>query len=411
VKRKGFQCFLLSFYTLSLIIELFSNMEFLKHDDPYEQAMVGKSMWTGNGIQLNGKPYIILPPGLSAAVGGVDLVVNELEWSGKFVTLVSFFSSLFLLYHISHFFFKERLFTFISVILFATNSNIIINATNGRSESLFTLIFLVLTYLTLKFSQRERVSIRGILLFSILWAFLYYTRPEGLIVGGILWLWMAWNKRLNLRHHLIILISPLLFLSLIFPYLLFLKEQTGRWQLSGKTYINLVMGELKSPYQTGEKFTMQTNPRYLINDRVADDPFLAKSVQEYWNEPDNDILARIPHNLLHLGTVYWFSFSVVGIGLCIWGAVKLSVHENLFLITAISVVLLYVIFFILPRSVAMYHWVVCVYLAAGLKAWKLFLETRLKGKMETLLIYAPLVLLVVYQMRSVLKTSYLFLFS
>jgi hypothetical protein len=399
----------LLFYSIQIVGLLISNKEFLRQDDPYEQAMVGKSMLQGNGIRFHGKPYVILPPGLSAAVGGVDLLVHNLEWSGKIVSLFSFLSCLFLLRQISSFFFLEKRFIFLPVILFATNSNIMISATNGRSESLFTLTFLGLVYITV-ISNRKPSAVASII-FAFLWAFFYYIRPEGLVIGGVLFLWLMWEKHSSLSGAGRLLLIPALVLLLIIPYLLFLKQNTGRWQLSGKSYINLVMGELNSPYQKGEPVSERTDPRYLITDRVMDNPRTAKSFTEYWGEPENDIVARIPHNLFNLGKAYWFSFSLVGIILWVWGMTQFNVHENAFLVSVMSTILLYAIFFILLRSVATYHWIVFIYVAAGLQA----LEHRLKAyrdvKFSLLWIYALTALIVIFQMRSVLKSSYLLLLS
>ncbi len=402
---------LLVLYVGLLFLQLISNKDFYQHDDSFEQAMVGRSLWEGNGIQLNGHPYVVLPPGLSVIIGGMDLIVKDLEWSGKAATLASFFVCLFLIYRIASFFFKEDLFIFITVILFAANSNTLINAINGRSESLFTAVCLGLVYITLRWRDPAYGSVLKMLMFAVLWAFLYYVRPEGFVAGGILFLWILWYRRFSWRKNMLLFLAPPVFFIFIFPYLLFLKESTGRWQLSGKTYINLVMGELKSPYQTGLLFDEHTAPRYFVADQVTGNPLLAKGFGEYWNEPDNDIIGRIPHNLFRLGTVYGLTFSMAGLLLCFWGSRIFSRPENMFLLSSISVVLLYVIFFILPRSVAIYHWVICIYLAAGLKAWELFLESRLKNKSKDLLFYAPLALLVLYEIRSVLKTSYLYLLT
>ncbi|MBL7996395.1 hypothetical protein JNM05_13590 [bacterium] len=304
-----------------------------------------------------------------------------------------------LVFILSLFFIEDKKYAGLSVMLFAANSNILINAVSGYSESLFTLIFLTMGWMTLQLRKQKKTARILLFVFAILWAWLYYIKPEGLLTGGIFFLWIVLADR---TQDYLTWIVPIIVLILVFPYMYFLKEHTGRWQLSGKTYANLVMGELNSPYQTGID-NRTKDDRYYINDRTASNPTLSYGFASYWYEKENDILLRIPVNVVKWIKTYWQTFSIIGIVLGVWGIVSLKRQSSYFLITLMAPMAAYMIFFVLPRTIAMYHWIWIVFLMYGLKDLSFFIESKWKISYTDSLIWTAAILIAVYQMRDAIK--------
>ncbi len=68
------------FFSGILILIIFKSIndtDYIREKDPYEYAMVGKSIWQGDGLSLEGIPYVIHPPGFSVIAGGFNLLFNH----------------------------------------------------------------------------------------------------------------------------------------------------------------------------------------------------------------------------------------------------------------------------------------------------------------------------------------------
>ena len=387
------------FVTGTLFLLAKHNQSFSKKQDSYEYAMIGLSIWAGEGIRYNGIPDVVLSPGLPIVIGAFQKFHTNSKWSGIILCMFSFILCLFFVKNIAEYFLGRTQYAWLCVLMFMTNSNILINASSGYSEMLFTLIFLTTVWTTTVCLNSRKYSVWKYVTFSFLCSWLYLIRPEGLIIGIILFGWILFNEN---THQLIVWIIPIVCFVLIFPYLLFLKQNTGRWQLSGKTYLNLVMGELQSPYQRTD-VSAYPSDRYRIIDRTLADPSLALGFSEYWKENKKNIIERIPTNLIKLGKIYWFTFSIIGLGLGVWGLYGVEVKKVCFLFSMLTVLLLLLIFFILPRTVAVYHWIWMVFIAGGLRNVDQLLSIKLKWKYSNYLLYSLVMCVMVYQYRSVIK--------
>lgn len=378
------------------------NKDFIKQNDPYEYGHLGKSIWAGQGLLFNGTTDVVLSPGFPILIGAADMAINDLEWSGKIISIVSFVISTMLVFKLSFFFLNKTQNSVFAAMLFASNSGLVINASSGYSESFFTLFFLALTWLTLYLCKQDKLSLRSTTLFSLMWATLYYIRPEGMFIGTVLFMWLTIKTKTNKR---LLWFMPFIFAILIFPYMLFLKNYTGYWQLSGKTYLNLVMGELNSPYQK-ENAGPVLDQRYKINERIHKDPSLAHGFAIYLKESGNDIIQRIMPNLIKWAKIYWFTFSIVGIAFWIWGIIKLDKTHTFFLLSLLIPACIYLLFFILPRSIAIYNWICIIFIIAGFNNVKTHLESKLDPKYAIKVSWALILFISLYQIRSAAKMIY-----
>lgn len=107
-----------------------------------------------------------------------------------------------------------------------------------------TFHFLLATSVLFGWKTFDKGRFRDILLFSLFTCLSYLTRPEGigfLLVVGV-WILLInppnerrpWTKRA-----VIILLTIFSFLVLSFPYLLQLRKETGRWQISKKVSVSI----------------------------------------------------------------------------------------------------------------------------------------------------------------------------
>ncbi len=370
---KPLSAFTLVFVILILIIMIhqsIQNTEYTRENDPYDYAKVGESIWSGNGIALNGKPYVLLPPGFSVIVGGFNVVFQNPELSVKLASMLFWLFSVILVYHFFRFFFEEQKYQFIGVLLYSSNLIMIQAAAAGRVEPVFLSFLLLFMILSLKKSENNIVhnlSYAYVALLAVVASVMYYLRPEGLWIGGVLWLIVM----MRLPEPVFKKIMKTLFFSfvvmiIIFPYTLFLKNHTGYWQLSGKTYANLVMGEMESPYQTGKYDENETPNRYKIINRIINNPLEARPIHEYFSESADKLYERIWPNVRSLATSLWHSYSIIGILLIVFGLAEIPFSRQMWIWGTISVIGLYLLFFILNRIIAMYQPFFIIMLTGGM---------------------------------------------
>jgi hypothetical protein len=160
---------------------------------------------------------------------------------------------------------------------------------------------------------------------------------------------------------------PIVAIALAFPYVIFLKEHTGQWQVSGKVYANLVLGELKSPYRTkGGEST--SNVRYRIIAATHRDPTRSGGIATYLKDGDReDITDRILPNLTTLFRTYWFAVSPVGLGLLVAGFVTLRHSLRPLFLVLLLFILGYALFFVSYRVLASFHWILAIFIAGGIR--------------------------------------------
>jgi 4-amino-4-deoxy-L-arabinose transferase-like glycosyltransferase len=107
-----------------------------------------------------------------------------------------------------------------------------------------TFHFLLATSVLFGWKAFDGGRFRDILLFSLFTCFSYLTRPEGI---GFLLIFGAWVLLINppkkrrpwTKRAVIILLTIFSFLLFSFPYLLQLRKETGRWQISKKVSVSI----------------------------------------------------------------------------------------------------------------------------------------------------------------------------
>lgn len=384
-------------FLLLLIFLAYRSNDYSAHNDPYDLAKMGQSLVEGEGLTIDGLPYVILPPGFSAVVGFAGLFLEDAEWNTKMLSIAFFLASLGFLYRVLVYFLEDRRWAWLALLLYAGNSQILFNAASGRSESLYGLILFGMAYVGTRI-RRPGLVWSGVLAAGT--TALYYVRPEGLLAGAawIVWFAAKWkgDRWQRLRHAGLITAIVIL---LVLPYLLFLKTHTGRWQLSGKTYVNLIMAELNSPFRDTSR---PATPRYLINEVVQRDPTEARSVSEYLRDPEADMFRRIPVNMIDLLRVYWLTFSFGGL-LVLFGFVRFENDRRMLLAALLIPMGIMIFFFVSNRIVAAYHWLAVLCFTNGLRYALKLVASRLSDRTTGYAGLSVVVLTVFYEMRGVLR--------
>lgn len=338
------------------------NDDYEKKKDPYDYVHTGRSLVRGEGLLFHNRAYVIHPPGFSLAAGGLNVFYRDPQGAGISASLIFFIVSMFFVYRIADRMFGHSFWVGLTLILFCGNTVVLDQAVNGRAESLFACLMIALVYMSLSTVHRIFSSFRLCILNAALAASLYYVRPEGALVAVIIGAW-TWYRAVPQRRAVYGMAWLTTVVILWIPYFLFLKETTTAWQFSGKTTINLVMGELQSPYQGGIG-----GSRYDIIQKVIDDPQASSGAWSYLTTNSADILSRIPINMTTLFSYLIHSWSVIGLLLAAWGVRYTPATYRGLLLGLLGVFLVYLAFFILGRVIAAYHWIFCLLAVAGIRS-------------------------------------------
>lgn len=187
---------------------------------------------------------VFFPPGYPVLIGLTNLLVNDLFLSAKLVSFAASCGSVLLSYLVGKELYDVKSGLF-AALLFAIYPVVILISVQGYSDALFVLFFLLSIYLFLLSLKTNKMSI--FLLLGVSAAMTYYMRPEGVFVLllPLLQLFGIFRGKLSFNGKYIIKMSAvyLVFIVLISPYMMFLKNYTGEFSLSGKGNVSMILGE------------------------------------------------------------------------------------------------------------------------------------------------------------------------
>jgi hypothetical protein len=230
---------------LAVRVYLFINDTFILADAVY-YTHLGKNLIESGRYYFveNFNMGIFLPPGYPFFIGLTNLLFNDLFFSSKFVSLIASVITIFLFFIIGKKLYDDEAGLF-AAFGFAAHPLIIRLSVFGNAESLFFCIFTLSIYLFILAIKRDN-SLLFVLL-GIPFAIAYLTKPEGLFALFLPFLYMVgfFGKRPALNRKTIFKFTMLLLIFVLFatPYLIFLKNSTGRFALTGKVKVNLMIAE------------------------------------------------------------------------------------------------------------------------------------------------------------------------
>jgi 4-amino-4-deoxy-L-arabinose transferase-like glycosyltransferase len=223
---------------LLIRIPLFTNEKFVTTDG-VDYARLGKNL-IEKGEYFYREDYnfgTLFSPGYPLFIGLTNLFFDNLLLSGRLVSLLSSLITIILLYFIGKELNNKEAGLFLAT-CYAIYPFIIWTSVRLMTESIFFLFLALTIYLFVLAFKRKKILF--FLLFGASSAFAYLIRPEGIILLALPFLSL---KKLKNKKYLVRIFAALLvFILVASPYLLFLKESTGDFTLSGKTGLVTILG-------------------------------------------------------------------------------------------------------------------------------------------------------------------------
>jgi len=238
---------------------------FFRHEvfignNPAFFARLGKNL-VENGVYAFGENYnmgLFFPPGYPVFVGLMNLFVNDLFLSGKLVSLIAGVVTIVIFYKIGKEIYNGRAGLFAAFALAALPLAIKMSVV-GQTDALFYCFAFLSIYLFIISAGKDNILMH--IPAGIFTGMAYLTRPEGLLLLLLPFLLSdSLNPFRNKRQLLKIAIVFSLFMLVISPYLLFIKNSTGKFSLSGKSSTAAFIAEMPESYH--ELMSVEGNPDY-----------------------------------------------------------------------------------------------------------------------------------------------------
>ena len=183
--------------------------------------------------------------------GLVGMVAGDFETAGYIVSIVMGTLAVIPLYYLGRNIFGETA-GLVSAVLFVFHPYMVRFSADVLSDPTYLCFFLSAVWFG--YSGLEGRGTRWFILAGAFSGLAYLTRPEGIGTLGLVGLWIIGGSILNLRQNWWRMIGKgmtLLVAFLIFamPYIFYLHEETGRWILTKKKSVGVLIGidELQSP--------------------------------------------------------------------------------------------------------------------------------------------------------------------
>lgn len=253
----------------------------------------------GNGYTYRGVPELMYPPGIGFLAYPIARIVGDVALSGALLSALCYVLLIPTAYCTAGSLFDRRAGTLAAV--FVTFSPWVLRYSyEGLSDVPYTLLYLLSFGLFFRvLSTPESFSRYGWL--GALLGVAYLIRPEAFVPAVLVIVILVLAVVVRARRasasssgsieRLYPVATLVLFLLVILPYLVFMKEHVGRWVVSTKTTGNLVMGEgVEEGTRHLEKLWME-HPEYL-------DPGYQIDVVDYMESRGSKFFLRVVKNLV-----------------------------------------------------------------------------------------------------------------
>lgn len=277
--------FLICVLVIGIVARILKFGEPVVGTDVAAYCRLGKNL-IESGSYTFGENYnlgVFFPPGYSFFVGILDLFIGDLFLSAKLVSVAASCITILISYLIGKELYNEEVGLF-AALCFAIYPLILILSLQAWSDALFFFFLLLTIYLFIVSIRKDNFSIYVLLGVSV--SMTYLTRPEGMFLLSlpILHLFGLFDgkTRLSKKHLLKTSAVFAVFILLISPYVLFLKNYTGKIVLSGKNNISILLGELE-----GDDYHKMVNAPDNLYDKAAFTLNGDKTQLVGWNKETN----------------------------------------------------------------------------------------------------------------------------
>jgi len=238
-------CWIILIVVIALLIRamLFPLQQTVELDGAYYISLGVNLFEKGLYRDLENNLNTNLTPGMPVAIGLVNLIVNNSVLSARLVSAL--FGSLIIIFV---YLFTKRLFTrkeaYIAAFLTASYTILVYISTLTYNDSLYLFLFLGGLYFGWLGLIKEKSLFY--VLTGVFFSIAYLTRPEGFLLPFILILyWLIILRRFNLKTVLNLVLMLFIFLLISFPWLNFIHENTGKWQVTTKGGFTYLQREYK----------------------------------------------------------------------------------------------------------------------------------------------------------------------
>ena len=227
---------------------------------------------------------VFFPPGYPLFIGLLNLMVKDLFVSAKLISLISSTITIFLSYLVGKELYNKESGLF-AAFVYALYPVILIVSVDAYSDALFFCFLLLSIYLFLISLKKDNYFMSALIGISL--AATYLTRPEGqfLLLLPLLQVFGVFSGKpfFNRKYLLKVALIFLIFGIIISPYMLFLKNYTGKFSPTGKANISILLGELSEDKEYHEVVNAPDN----LYDRAAFSLTDDKTQLKGWNRKEN----------------------------------------------------------------------------------------------------------------------------
>ncbi len=200
-----------------------------------------RNFFEGRGLTYAGETHTLFPPGYGIISYPFYLLIGDFEWTGALVSFGAYLVLIGLVYGISQFLYHDDS-ALLASFWVAIAPVILWHSYQALSDLVYAVIYISIYALFLHIVIHRNTFFRSLSL-GFLCGMLYLTRPEGLAVGGLVFLGLmvrAWQQKANVQWMGIFLLP---WLVLVGAYILFLHDAEGQWTISGKVRQNIIRDE------------------------------------------------------------------------------------------------------------------------------------------------------------------------
>jgi 4-amino-4-deoxy-L-arabinose transferase-like glycosyltransferase len=292
------------FVCLAFIVRfIFIPQNTVINGDGIYYATLGRKLIDGD---LNGGISAYWSPLYSLLVGFSALIFDDLEFAGRFVSIIAGALLIIPAYFLIRSFFSH-LPAYYGIILLTIHPLLIKSSGWVMTESIYTLIFttgILVAWYALSDGNLKMFFVTGVIFGAA-----YLTKPEAIGFVGLLFMLTIGAKFFRRNITLLRYIAGYLFLligfiSIFLPYVIYLKQKTGSWTISQKIMVNFPAADFD-----GDFLKLMSDGKLTMQDRVWGDDYetisqpMIVSAQDSppVSAPDIDILTRLRTTISVLG--------------------------------------------------------------------------------------------------------------
>jgi 4-amino-4-deoxy-L-arabinose transferase-like glycosyltransferase len=227
---------------------------------------------------------VFFPPGYPFFIGIANLFFNDLFFSAKLVSFIASCITIILSYLIGKELYNKEAGLF-AAFVYALYPVMLIISVDVYADVLFFCFLLLSIYIFIVSLKKN--SLYSHVLFGISLSATFLTRPEGLfllLLPGIQ-IFGVFNENIHLdkKYLLKFALITSIFILLSSPYMMFIKNYTGKFSLSGKANVSMILGELSSDVEYHDVVNAPDN----LYDRAAFILNEDKTQLRGWNKKAN----------------------------------------------------------------------------------------------------------------------------